>query len=242
MSLGLRDYRRNRRRQRWTAFLKVLLALGLIGAAGAYAYATGLRLAERRVDSLRAEIVTVTSRAQDAERQAQLAWADIAAERQRAQECEQRYQREVPTGDNRELITLVQGKVQAGVDRERIRQVLATMTPARACEAQPKVKRLIVRTPSQAGTSASLPFAVGNLLVSVTGQAARDAKGNPEAWFDSKQPVSARLAVAGAPPLDVNGTLPLTATYLAAASEFKVTIAGAAKGAVQVTAERCRFP
>lgn len=242
MALGLHDYRRNRRRQRQLSLLKGLLLVALIGAAGAYAYATGMRLAQTRVEAMQTEIATVSDRVAEAERQAQLARADLAAERQRAQEWEQRYQRDVPTGENRELIALLQSKVAAGVDRERIKQVLAIMTPVRGCETPPKAKRLIVRTPTQAGTSASLPFGVGTLLVSATGQAARDGKGNAEAWFDPKQPLSVRVAVAGHPPVDVTGTLPLAATYLAAGSEFKVTLSNATRGSLQVTAERCRFP
>ena len=49
MSLGFRDERRRRRRRVRRALLRGLLALGLIFAAGIYAYQTGARLAEKSV-------------------------------------------------------------------------------------------------------------------------------------------------------------------------------------------------
>ena len=69
MSLGLHETRlRRQRRFRWT-MTKWVVALGAILMAGVFAYRTGTGLAERKVTTLAREIVTLSDKAAELQRQ-----------------------------------------------------------------------------------------------------------------------------------------------------------------------------
>jgi hypothetical protein len=75
-----------------------------------------------------------------------------------------------------------------------------------------------------------------------TGARARDAAGNPQAWFDPSQPVTVRLARLGGKSLDATGALPLHRSMVDGDREYRLSIVAAPRGFAQVTLERCRFP
>ncbi len=73
MPIGLGDHRRRRRRQfRWAAF-KWLIGLALIAGAGAYAYQSGARLANARIDPLEHQVSTLEASVADLTREKEFA-------------------------------------------------------------------------------------------------------------------------------------------------------------------------
>jgi outer membrane murein-binding lipoprotein Lpp len=239
--LGLRDERRRRRRQtRWTAF-RWMLALGLIIAAGVFAYETGTRLAQSNVTSLEEQVRSLNDGVDALEVQIRAQAGQIASESARADEWHQRYQKEVPTGDMKHLFEAVQAKLAQGVTAERLRFVVE-QTEKRHCDQQSQVKRVGVRTPLSAGAKTAASLANGTISLTLSGASSRDAAGNPSAWFDPSQPVTMRLARPGGKSLETAGTLPLRPLLVAGDREYRLSIVPGARGFAQVTVERCRFP
>ncbi|MEE9479872.1 MAG: hypothetical protein V3V34_05020, partial [Kiloniellales bacterium] len=110
MSLGLRERRSHRRRQlRWRLF-KWTVTLAAIVAAGLYSYETGSRLAEREAARLHEEIQALTLRIEELE-QDNVELADAAAASDRGtQDWQQRYRRDIPSGEAKTLYELMQRK------------------------------------------------------------------------------------------------------------------------------------
>lgn len=242
MSLGLRDQRRRRRRDFRQRMLRWVLALAVIAGAGFYAYQTGDRLAEKDVASRDEQVRTLTARVDTLQEQAQTAEADRDAARAQAEEWQQRYQRDVATGEGRELIALVQAKLAEGVGAERLRKAIEHTEVHLECDPHPQVRRLLVRTPLAKGADSAITFGGGAVAVTVSGASARNAAGNPEAWFDPKQPVTIRITGAGGKTAEIEGVLPQQQVLSAGDREYRLSIAAASRGFAQATVEQCRIP
>lgn len=242
MSLGLRDQRRRRRRDFRQRMLRWVLALVVIAGAGFYAYQTGDRLAEKDVASRDEQVRTLTARVDTLQEQAQTAEADRDAARAQAEEWQQRYQRDVATGEGRELIALVQAKLAEGVGAERLRKAIEHTEVRLECDPRPQVRRLLVRTPLAKGADSAITFGGGAVAVTVSGASARNAAGNPEAWFDPKQPVTIRITGAHGKTAEIEGVLPQQQVLSAGDREYRLSIAAASRGFAQATVEQCRIP
>lgn len=242
MSLGLHeDKRRRRRRARWT-FAKWLLGFGLIFAAGAYAYESGSRLAERDVARLEQEIEDLTAEVAALRQQTMDQRRAIEAGRVEAEELRRRYTRDVPTGELRELFDLMRGRLEAGLPLERLRFVIREVSAQRDCDGQPVTKRFVVRTPLYQGRDHTVTFADGTITVTAVGTPARDSAGNPEAWFDVTEPITVRTAHIGGTVGEASGLLPINHAMVIGEEEHRFSVVPGPRGFVEVTADRCRYP
>ncbi|MFM2045863.1 MAG: hypothetical protein RLY86_4439 [Pseudomonadota bacterium] len=242
MGYGLYDYDRRRRRRFWVGAAKFLAFVGLIGVIAAFSYMVGVEQVKARAISLEAEITTLTTAKEQAERRAtQLQQVAQTAE-VRANELEVRYQRDVPTGDLAQLAQLVAQKLAEGVDSNRLAFVIEQTGTERTCTAE-ETKRFVLPTPIYRGANTSVAFAEGAVTVSGEGASARDAGGNPEAWFDPRQPVTIRFARLDGTVTEATGVLPLQHSIVVGDKEHRFSITGAsARSFVEVSGETCPFP
>lgn len=242
MSLGFREERkRKKRRFRWT-LMKWVLALCLIGAAGIYAYQSGSRLAESRIGQLQQEIESLSGTVDELRQRNAEQLAAVAAEKAEAEQWRQRYEEDVPKGELKTLFDLLRGKLSDGVKAERLRFVISAAANKRECDRRPEIKRFIVRTPLYRGSDDTVWFADGSISVTASGVSARDAQGNPEAWFDPAQPITVRLSHIGGKVEEFSGTLPLQHSTVIGNREYRFNLMPAARGFVQVAADSCRYP
>lgn len=240
MSLGLRDYRRRRRAQvRWTIFKAVLVA-AVLGAGGLNAYRIGSSQAQGRVESLEAQVADLRTRAEELQAQVQMQAAIVAREKARADELDQRYRHEVPQGPDRALYAQLRAKLDAGVTAERLKLVLEQISPQRLCQRFPS-RRVAVQT--EIATARPADFDGEAVSMTLAGTSARNKAGAPEAWFDKEKPIRVTLAASsGTSPSVVEGVVPLRPALVAGDREYRFEITAAARGFVQVSLERCRFP
>ena len=242
MSLGLREERRRRRRHFHGRIVRWLLALALIAAAGAYAYQTGTRLAEIDVARLEERVAALTARTEELEAQIQTQNVEIIAQRAAAEQWHQRYEREVPGGEAKKLFDLLQAKLLRGVTFDRLRTVVEQTENRRDCDQKPQARRVPVLTAPARQAKAAASIAGTPLSLTLTGVAARNGNGKPEAWFDPAQPVTVRMALSGGRTAEQQGQLPLHPSIIEGDREYRVSVAAGARGFAQVTIERCRFP
>lgn len=243
MSLGLRDNRRRRRqRLQWSLF-KWMVALALVGAAGFYAYETGRKLAAMEIDRLEGQIAALEGRlaATEAERDGALQAA--AAARGDTEEWRRRYEHDVAKGPAKELFELLQSRLAAGVEADRIKSVLSQTQNRRDCRVEPGKKNYEVFFREQRKPRPTVTFARGEVIFSVEGVGARDAAGNPEAWFDSAQPVTIRMVRPGGGSAEAAGVLPLFPTQIVGEREYRFSVVpNRTRGIVDIAVESCRFP
>lgn len=239
MSLGLREYRRKRQRQRLWALIRWLLASAAVLAAGAYAYQTGSRLAARNLASLEEQLAQATSKAAvlDAQLRAQREHTEASIDAWR-----ERYEHDVPTGEIKGLLELIRRKIEAGLTSDRLRFILEHTKNEQDCGPDPQTRRLLVHTPLSRGSRRPAAFAGGAVTVSLAGMPAQDDDGNPEAWFDPSQPVTVQLTPRDGEASEASGPLPLQASLVAGDRAYHFSIGTSIRGFAEVSMQRCRFP
>ncbi|WP_422368299.1 hypothetical protein [Pelagibius sp.] len=242
MSLGLHENRQRRRRRFWWGVTKWSLALAAIVAAGAYSYRIGAQLAARDVTKAEQRIAELSEEVSGLERQSAALAAELAKSKESITAWQARYEKEVPTGFVRELMSMVQQKLSAGADEERLAFLISAAEKPRTCDDQPETKRFIVTTSLQKGANDAVSFADRSITVTGNGTAARDANGNIEAWFDPNQPISVSFTALGGKSVTAEGSLPLHHSVVVGSNEYRFTVLPGARGFLSVTADRCDYP
>lgn len=243
MSLGLHESRQRRRRRFWWGVTKWALALGLILAAGIYSYRIGTQLAEREVVKAEEQVAALEQEVDGLQQQSAALATDLARAREAIAAWEARYQREVPTGFVREMMQLVQQKLEAGADEERLAFLVSAADKPQVCDEQPETKRFIVTTELQeGGANDAVSFDDRAITVTARGQAARNASGDLEAWYDAEKPVSLTFTQLGGKTVTAEGTLPLHHSVVSGDNEYRFTALPGARGFLTVTADRCDYP
>jgi hypothetical protein len=243
MSLGLHENRQRRRRRFWWGVTKWGLALALIVAAGAYSYRIGTQLAEREVVKAEERIAELTEEVAGLQQQSAALATDLAKARETIAAWQARYEREVPTGFVRDMMALVKEKLEAGADEERLAFLVAAADKPRVCDEQPETKRFIVSTQLQSGgANDAVSFGDGAITVTASGEAATDADGNLEAWYDPEKPLTVRFTHLGGKTVTAEGTLPVHHSVVAGDDEYRFTALPGARGFLTVTADRCDYP
>src|SRR3546814_13154121 len=96
------------------------------------------------------------------------------------------------------MMTLVQEKLKAGADEERLAFLVAAADKPRSCDGEPETKRFIVTTELQSGgANDAVSFGDRAITVTAVGAPARNAGGDLEAWFDPQQPVTVTFTQLG---------------------------------------------
>ena len=235
MSLGLHENRQRRRRRFWWGMTKWVVALALVVAAGAWSYHFGSQLAEREVTKAEAEIVQLKQEVAGLQQQSAALAADLAKSRESIAAWQGRYEREVMVRKPR--------VPQAGADEERLAFLVSAADKPRSCDESPETKRFIVRTELQSGgANDAVSFGNQAITVTATGNAAQDANGNPEAWFDPKKPVSITFTHLGGKSVVAEGPLPLHYSLVSDSDEYRFSALPGARGFLTITADRCDYP
>lgn len=242
MSLGLREDKRRRRRQFRSSLFKWTVALCLIVAAGTYAYLSGKELSQGEVNTLKGRIASLEADVANLEQKNTALQTEISGERSRAEEWRQKYTREVPSGDLKELFDVTQQKIESGVSVDRLKFVIGAAENRENCDEQPATKRFIVQTPLHSGANGFVAFDSGAITITAMGDPARDSLGNPEAWFDPAEPVAVRIVHIGGKTSEISGRLPLNPSIVVGDSEYRFNIVTGSRGFVQVTGTRCDYP
>ncbi len=239
MSLSFREDRRRRRGR--TRVLGVLFVIGAVSTLLAFTFYLGGEHAEGQISALNARVNELTDANDRLVKAKGEAEAAVNQTRTAYQQLEQRYAREVPKGPAQEIQRQVQIKLEEGIAPQRITAVVAMLEAKRSCEPAEN-RRFYVKVPLYRGGGTEAAFGGGQLRVSASGEAALAARNNaPQAFFDVEKPIQLVLS-AGDTERQAQGTLPLEQTIIGAGAEWRVRMARGARGFVNVTVERCKFP
>lgn len=238
------DTRRSRRRQAYFGVAKwLVVALVLIGGIGA-SYQVGLSQSRTEIARLEADIATMheLNRLMN-ERVAKAAQQAEAAITRHAK-LQQVYRDEVPRGELRQLLDLVEAKLAAGVPMDRLAFVVREARVERQCEPAVETRRVLVHTPSNTALVNSVGFFDNRITVTSDGMAARTPEGLSENLFDPSKPVSLRFLRIDGDVTTIDGRLPLTHSLVLNNQEFLFTVMASDKqaGHIEITMQRCAFP
>lgn len=244
MSLGLSEGRNRRRRRR--EFIGFLLRWGFVIAVavgvGFWANDIGTEVARRDVAVLETRLSELSDETGKLRSEIVGLKAALRSERDRVAEWRERYASDIPSDEEQEILKAARERIAAGVPRERLAEVLALTRTDVECEPLGATKRFVVNNEIQSGANDSVTFADGAVTVTATGTAARNAGGQPEAWFAVDQPVTVTFAHLGGEVSQVSGILPLHHSIAVGAQEYRFSVVAGARAFVQVTGAVCPFP
>ena len=229
------------RARRWTLVKRVMLLVALLAVA-VFAYETGATRTQYRIERLEERLA-----AQDA------AIARLEAEKeeldrrrlaavQNERTLQARYDRDVPTGERKEVFDLLLERIDAGLEEQRIAFLLREAEPEPDCDPEPVTKRFVLATPLHDGANASAQFAEGAITVTGEGAAELTEAGLPQAWFDPAAPVMLRFTAIGGDATEARGKLPLDHSLRLAGNEYRFAARAGPRSFVHITALRCDFP
>jgi hypothetical protein len=244
MSLGLADRQARARRRLMWGLAKWTVALAMIGLAGLFVYKTGTSVVELDAQRKSEQIAELTNRANDLQTENAALKATASQAQAQAQDWEQRYKAEVPTGDRKVLLDLATRKLNEGVDLARLTFLINAASSVKTCDTEQESKRLRVKTPiGKPSKESSIAFADRKITVTADGAPAINAKGEKEAWFDPAQPITVQFAAPDGRTVAATGIVPLQHQMVIGDSEFHFSIdVDERKGFALVTSERCNFP
>ncbi len=153
------------------------------------------------------------------------------------------YAANVPPADLKPLLTLLQGRIRAGVERSRLAFVIEQAGRERDCRSAVETNRLVVRTPATTVLDNAVAFADQRITISGDGSPARDPTGEPLGWYDPAATVTLRFLTIMGDLSRVSGRLPLVHSVILNDREwhFQAT-AAAEQGYVDITAQSCAYP
>lgn len=239
MSLSFREDRRRRRGR--ARGMRVFFTIAAACAALAIAFYFGGEHAAGQIEALNLRIAELTDTSDRLAKTKGEAEAGLTQARTAYQQLEQRYTREVPKGPAQEIQRLVQIKLEEGISPQRISAVVAMLEAKRSCEAAEN-RRFYVKVPLYRGGGTEVAFGGGLLRISGEGEAAINPRNKaPASFYEPEKPVQVTL-VAGDSERQVQGVLPLEQTIIGAGAEWRVRMARGARGFVNATVDRCKFP
>lgn len=244
MSLGLSEKRNRRRRQGRAALVvfQVLFVVLIAAAAGYYAYESATNLAREEVRILEDRLAQANAAA--AQTRTDIAGLEAALREERAlvAQWRDRYEAEVPSPEDAELLKAIQGRLASGVSRQRLAEVISLAQNRDICEPLPETRRFVVQNPVYAGANDTVSFADNAIIVTATGESAVNAGGQPEAWFDPAQPVTVFFTRPGGETTSTKGVLPLHHAVVVDDREYRFSVVAGSRSFAEITGQSCVYP
>ncbi len=237
------DTRRSRRRQTWLGTARLVALAALIGGGALASYEIGSSQRRIEVARLEADLAALqelnrllTERAATAEQRAEAAIMKSAR-------LQQAYNAEVPRGEARALIDLLEKRLREGLPPDRVAFLLREARVERACDQPTESKRLPVHTSAAIVPPVSVTFAKDKIIVTAEGTPLRKPDGTTDAAFDPAQPVLLRFLRIGRDVAKVEGRLPLAHAMVFGDREYLFAIKAADRaGQIEVVAQPCAYP
>lgn len=244
MSLGLSESRNRRRRQGrlLLMLLRWLFVAAIAVAAGYYAYDLGSELAREEVRAKEAQLAQVN--AENAQLRTDITGLETALREERGlvAQWRDRYQAEVPSPEDAELLQVIQERLSKGVPRERLAQVIALAQDRDSCEPLADTRRFVVQNPVYSGANDSVSYAENAIIVTATGESEVNAAGQPEAWFDPAKPVTVFFTRPGGETTSTVGVLPLHHAVVVGDLEYRFSVVAGSRSFAEVTGQSCVYP
>jgi hypothetical protein len=244
MSLGLSESRNRRRRQgrMILALLRWLFIAVVALAAGYYAYDFGTELAREEVRVIEGQLAQANT--ESAQLRTDITGLETALREERGlvAQWRDRYQAEVPSAEQAELLRAIQERLAQGVSRERLAQVIALAQDRESCEPFADTRRFIVQNPVYSGANDSVSYAENAIIVTATGESEVNAAGQPEAWFAPAKPVTVFFTRPGGETTSTVGVLPLHHAVVVGDREYRFSVVAGSRSFAEVTGQSCVYP
>lgn len=174
----------------------------------------------------------------------QTALTDLRAEAQvantRFEQLRAEYNAAVPEGPMQDLLKLVKQQLDEGMEPGRLSFLIRSARPPTGCT-EADSKRFIVSTPTYKGENSAVTIADGAVVVFGSGASAKNAQGQPEAWYDPAQSVKVTFKTRDGAE-EKTGTLPIRHSVVVDDREYRFTIEEGSRSFARVVHDSCSYP
>lgn len=245
--MGLSRYDpRNRYRQRSQQRLTTitgLLLVGLIG--GGVGYAVGYQSAHMDQNSMKAELQAAIESRDELQQTVTRLMADSHSATIKYQQIEEQMQTELPQeGPMKDIVSQIREQLDAGVDADRLANVIRTMAPPKNCT-DAEIKRFIVQTPKNMTADSTVVIADGQISVKASGESAKNKSGKDESWYDPARPVALTFQYTdakGPQTIERKNNLPISQVVVVGKKEYRMTFTDGAKSFIKMSFDSCDYP
>lgn len=234
---GVGRHRRKQQQQRRKVLWVIFFLLALAGSSfwwGAETERTSQMAFKEKASSLEKERAGL-------ENMITTLRSEVQSTQVRYQQLEAKYQQEVPQNEFKNLTDLVRKQLNAGIKPERLAFVIDAARPPKNCT-EPSVKRFVVKTPVYNGPHGTVSFGNGVVTVTAEGEAATNANGSPEAWYDPGKPAKVVFIEIGGKRTVKEGLLPVQHSLVIGNKEYRFTVAAGERSFISVTSDSCDYP
>lgn len=159
----------------------------------------------------------------------------------RYEDLQKTYAETVPEGPVQDLINLVHQQIADGMDPERLAFLIRSARPPRNCT-EPETQRFVVSTPAYKGPESKASIADGAVVIKGVGISMKNAKGDPEAWFDPGKSVELQFVLKDGRSQTKKGIMPIHQSLIIEQKEYRFTVAEGAQSFAKVTFDSCDYP
>jgi hypothetical protein len=175
----------------------------------------------------------------------QTALTDLRAEAQTAntryEQLRAEYNAAVPEGPMQDLLRLVKQQLDEGMEPGRLAFLIRSARPPTGCT-EADSKRFIVSTPTYKGENSAVTIADGTVVIFGAGASAKNAQGQPEAWYDPAQGVTVTFKNAAGETEEKTGVLPIRHSVVVEDREYRFTIEEGSRSFARVVYDSCAYP
>ncbi|MBN8520958.1 MAG: hypothetical protein J0L77_03560 [Alphaproteobacteria bacterium] len=240
--MSLNDYNpsyryRARNRQKMTNAMSMVIVILFSAAVGFW---MGRQFGAGNVINLTEQLKTLTTQNTLLQDTVTELRAEAQVANTRYEQIKQEYNAAIPEGPVQDLIKIVREQLDQGMDPQRLSFFIKSARPPTGCT-EPEIKRFVVTTPAYKGGDSTVSVADGAIVITGTGTSARNAKGEPEAWFDPAQKV--KITFSHDQKSEVKeSNLPIRHSVVAGNREYRFTIEEGSRSFVKVAFDSCAYP
>lgn len=167
---------------------------------------------------------------------------EIQARETELEQLRLQYEEEVPKGEVKDLMVLVNKKLARGLDANRLALVIDSARPPHGCS-KTDTQPLLVVTPGYGGPQPTLDFTEEGLVITAEGHPALNAEeGREESWFDPAQTVSLSFVHSSGTKTQKSGLLPLQHSMVVGDREYRFSIGQGARSLIDISFNHCSYP
>lgn len=232
MSLGLvhrKELQKRRRQRNWGA-AKFILAVGLCGGVGYYAYDIGISVSEEEVRLWKSRHETQLAENEQLK-------IELGQDKATVDQLSQL----LPNEEIRNLLATVTKRANEGVDIPRMETIIGGISKDASCSGEADTKRFMVLTPISTDSSSTASFYRGLITLSGFGSPSLSDTGAPEAWFDVAKEITISFMMPGGDQQEVTGTLPLYHSVITGGSEYRFSVTAGRTSFVDASVQQCEL-
>lgn len=229
---------RQRTAKRISNFLFGLIAIGIIFGFGFW---FGGLQSHQKTYILEREKTLLTKEKKRLEDEITQMRAEAQTAMVRLEQLKTDHQEFLSEGPMQELVSFLKSQLEQGVDPGRLKSVILSARPPQNCS-DPQTKRFIVKTPAYNGPVSQASIANDQVVISASGQSAKNTQGKKEAWFDPSQPITVSFKQKDKEAETRVGVLPIAYSVVVEDKEYRLSLNVGDKSFVKISFDHCDYP